>query len=60
MIALREEILCAYHEVGAVTDATLERGPRFVRRRFGYSTLRSQGGELVKLAPVRNVECLGI
>lgn len=53
MIALREEILRAYHEAGAVTDAALERVPRFVRRRFGYSTLRSQRGELVKLGLVR-------
>ncbi len=53
MIALREEILRAYHEAGAVTDASLERIPRFVRRRFAYSTLRTQRGELVKLGLVR-------
>lgn len=52
-MALREEILRAYHEAGPVTDAALERHPRFVRRRFGYSTLRSRRGELVKLGLVR-------
>jgi Ser/Thr protein kinase RdoA (MazF antagonist) len=56
MIAIRQEILRAYHEVGPLTDATLERHPLFVRRRFGYSTLRSRRGELVALGLVRQYD----
>lgn len=53
MIAMRQDILRVYHEVGAVTDATLERHPLFVRSKFGYSRLRSRRRELVELGLVR-------
>lgn len=53
MIAMRQDILRVYHDVGPVTDATLERHPLFVRSRFGYSTLRSRRGELVALGLVQ-------
>ena len=52
MTALRADILRALRDIDGLTDASLERHPIFVRRRFGYSTLRSRRGELVELGLV--------